>query len=206
MLYYIEGSVALMEANLAVLDCAGVGYGLAVSNNTLSQLRLGEKSRLYVVESIGEDHYDLYGFANKEEKRCFELLTSVSGVGPKAALAILSTSTPDGLALAILSGNEKALTMAPGVGKRIAQRVILELKDKIGKGSADMGSVVASVHGSATPLGGAAGKVADAAAALGVLGYGNNEISEALKGADAENMEVQDLVRMALKKLSAQRR
>ena len=205
MLYYIEGTVAFMEANFTVLDCNGLGYELAVSNNSLSQLRLGEKRRLYVVESIGEDHYDLYGFFSKEEKRCFELLTSVSGVGPKAALAILSTSTPDGLALAILSGNEKALTMAPGVGKRIAQRIILELKDKIGQGSADMNSVAATVQGNA-PMTGAAGKIADAAAALGVLGYGNNEISEALKGADAENMEVQDLVRMALKKLSAQRR
>lgn len=205
MLYYIEGTVALMEANFAVLDCGGLGYGLAVSNNTLAQLRLGEKRRLYVAESIGEDHYDLFGFFSKEEKRCFELLTSVSGVGPKAALAILSTSTPDGLALAILSGNEKALTMAPGVGKRIAQRIILELKDKIGQGSADMNSAAAAVQGSAA-MGGAAGKIADAAAALSVLGYGNNEISEALKGADAENMEVQDLVRMALKKLSSQRR
>lgn len=205
MLYYIEGSVALLEANLAVLDCGGVGYALAVSNNTLGQLRLGEKQRLYVVESIGEDHYDLYGFCSKEEKRSFELLTSVSGVGPKAALAILSTSTPDGLALAILSGNEKALTMAPGVGKRIAQRIILELKDKIGQGSADMNSVAATVQGGA-PMSGAAGKISDAAAALAVLGYGNNEISEALKGADAENMEVQDLVRMALKKLGGQRR
>lgn len=205
MLYHIEGTVALMDAGLAVLDCGGVGYGLAVSNNTLAQLRLHEKARLYVVESIGEDHYDLYGFFTREEKRCFELLISVSGVGPKAALAILSTSTPDGLALAVLSGNEKALTLAPGVGKRIAQRVILELKDKIGKGNADMGTVAASTQ-SAAPLGGAAGKVADAAAALAVLGYGNNEISEALKGIDAENAEVQDLVRTALKKLSGQRR
>ena len=205
MLYYIEGSVVLMDANLAVLDCGGVGYGLSVSNNTLSMLHLNEKARLYVAESIGEDHYDLFGFFTREEKHCFELLTSVSGVGPKAALAILSTSTPDGLALAILSGNEKALTLAPGVGKRIAQRVILELKDKIGKGSADMNAAASSVQ-SAAPMGGAAGKVSDAAAALSVLGYNNNEISEALKGADAENMEVQDLVRMALKKLSGQRR
>ena len=205
MLYYIEGTVAMMDAGLTVLDCGGVGYGLAVSNNTLAQLRINEKARLYVVESIGEDHYDLYGFFTREEKRSFELLISVSGVGPKAALAILSTSTPDGLALAILSGNEKALTLAPGVGKRIAQRVILELKDKMGNGSTDMGSVAASAQ-STTPLGGAAGKIADAAAALAVLGYGNNEISEALKGVDAENAEVQDLVRTALKKLSGQRR
>lgn len=205
MLYYIEGSVVLMEANLAVLDCGGLGFELAVSNNTLAQLRLNEKARLYVVESIAEDHYDLYGFYSTEEKRCFELLISVSGVGPKAALAILSTSTPDGLALAILSGNEKALTLAPGVGKRIAQRVILELKDKIGKGSSDADFASVSAQ-TAAPMGSAAGKVADAAAALAVLGYGNNEISEALKGVDAENAEVQDLVRMALKKLSGQRR
>lgn len=205
MLYYIEGTVAVLEANFTVLDCGGVGYGLSVSNNCLGTLRMGEKQRLYVSESIGEDHYDLYGFAALEEKRCFELLTSVSGVGPKAALAILSTSTPDGFALAVMSGNEKALTMAPGVGKRIAQRIILELKDKIGKGLAESGAPVAPVQGAA-PLSGAAGKMADAAAALAVLGYGNNEISAALKGVDAEDLEVQDLVRTALKKLSGQGR
>ncbi len=204
MLYYIEGTVSLLDANFAVLDCGGLGYGLSVSTQTLSQLRQGEVQRLYVVESIGEDRYDLYGFASKEEKRFFELLTSVSGVGPKAALAILSTSTPDALALAVLSGNEKALTLAPGVGKRIAQRVILELKDKIGKESSAF-PAASSVPGAAT-AGGPSGKLADAAAALEVLGFGGNEISAALKGMDIENMEIQDIVRLSLKKLSGQGR
>ena len=203
MFYYIEGKVEIMEANLAVLDCNGIGFELNVTNNTLARLRLGETARLYVYSSIAEDRFDLYGFYTREEKRSFELLIGVSGVGPKAAQAILSTSTPDALALAIMSGNEKALTMAPGIGKRIAQRVILELKDKINKDS--VGAV--SESGITAPAGSAAagaGKMADAAAALAVLGYGNNEIAEALKGADAETLEVQDLVRMALKNMSRQ--
>ena len=203
MFYYIEGTVAIIDANLAVLDCHGIGFELFVTNNTLAQLHMGETARLYVYSSIAEDRFDLYGFFTREEKRSFELLIGVSGVGPKAALAILSTSTPDALALAILSGNEKALTMAPGIGKRIAQRVILELKDKIGKESGG-----AMIESGGTPAASSAaagaGKLADAAAALGVLGYSNNEIAEALKGADAEGLEVQDLVRMALKKMSKQ--
>lgn len=204
MLYYIEGTVALLEANFAVLDCNGIGYGLSVSTNTLAMLRNGEKQRLYVLESIGEDRYDLYGFSTKEEKNAFALLTSVSGVGPRVALAILSTSTPDGLALAVLSGNEKALTMAPGVGKRIAQRILLELKDKMGKEQVSFSGGESMPGGSAVSV--SSGKLTDAASALGVLGYGNNEISEALKGMDAEQMEVQDMVRLALKKLSGQGR
>ena len=203
MFYYIEGKVEIMEANLAVLDCNGIGFELNVTNNTLARLHPGETARLYVYSSIAEDRFDLYGFYTREEKRSFELLIGVSGVGPKAAQAILSTSTPDALALAIMSGNEKALTMAPGIGKRIAQRVILELKDKISKesGGAISESGVTAPAGSAAA---GAGKLADAAAALSVLGYGNNEIAEALKGADAEKLEVQDLVRLALKNISKQ--
>lgn len=203
MFYYIDGTVAILDANLAVLDCGGIGFEINVTNHTLAQLRVGEKARLYVYSSIAEDRFDLYGFYTREEKRSFELLIGVSGVGPKAALAILSVSTPDALALAVMSGNEKTLTMAPGIGKRIAQRVILELKDKIGKetGGAISESGVTAPAGSAAA---GAGKMADAAAALGVLGYNNNEIAEALKGADAEGLEVQDLVRLALKKMAKQ--
>lgn len=201
MFYYIEGSVALLENNLAVLDCSGVGYGISVSSQTLGRLKVGTRARLYIYTLVREDCFDLYGFYTREEKRSFELLIGVSGVGPKAAQAILSATTPDSLTLAILSGNEKALMVAPGIGKRIAQRVILELKDKIAKEAEDFMPSVGGTEPSAASA--ATGKLSDAAAALGVLGYGNNEIAAALKGVDADHMEVQDIVRLALKKITA---
>lgn len=200
MFYYIEGTVSVLENNLAVLDCSGVGYGISVSTQTLGRLKVGSRARLYIYTLVREDCFDLYGFYTREEKRSFELLISVSGVGPKAAQAILSATTPDSLTLAIMSGNEKALMVAPGIGKRIAQRVILELKDKIAKEAESFMPAVSSEPSAASA---ATGKLSDAAAALGVLGYGNNEIAAALKGVDADHMEVQDIVRMALKKITA---
>lgn len=200
MFYYIEGNVALLENNLAVIDCGGVGYGISVSTQTLGRLKVGSRARLYIYTLVREDCFDLYGFYTREEKRSFELLISVSGVGPKAAQAILSATTADSLTLAIMSGNEKALMVAPGIGKRIAQRVILELKDKISKEAADFMPTASSEPSAANA---ATGKLSDAAAALAVLGYGNNEIAAALKGVDADHMEVQDIVRLALKKITA---
>ena len=200
MFYYIEGSVSILENNLAVLDCGGVGYGISVSTQTLGRLKLGSRARLYIYTLVREDCFDLYGFYTKEEKRSFELLIGVSGVGPKAAQAILSATTPDSLTLAIMSGNEKALMVAPGIGKRIAQRVILELKDKISKEAADFMPAAGSEPTAASA---ATGKLSDAASALGVLGYSNNEIAAALKGVEADHMEVQDIVRLAVKKITA---
>ena len=110
-----------------------MGFALNVTTNTLSRLKPGERAKLFVSESIGETNFDLFGFCDKSEKRCFEMLIGVSGIGPKAALSILSYNSPESLALAILNDDVKALTVAPGIGKKIAQRVILELKDKIGK-------------------------------------------------------------------------
>ena len=136
MFYHIEGTVTELEPNLVVLDCGGVGYALNATMNTVSYIHMGDKVKLYVAEAIGENNFDLYGFYTKGEKRCFELLVSVSGIGPKAALSILSYSTPETLALAIMNDDVKALTVAPGVGKKIAQRVILELKDKMSKETA----------------------------------------------------------------------
>ena len=133
MFYHIDGVVSELEPGLAVLDCGGVGYALSVTANTLSGLRAGQRAKLYISESIGENNFDLFGFLDKNERRCFEMLTSVSGIGPKAAMSILSHNTPEGLAFAVMSNNEKALTVAPGIGKKIAQRVILELKDKVSK-------------------------------------------------------------------------
>ena len=133
MFYYINGIVAALEPNLAVIDCGGVGYSLSTTAYTIGQLKLGEKSKLYTYLNVKEDCFDLFGFASKSEKHCFEMLIGVSGVGPKAALSILSTTTPESLMMNIISGNDKALTAAPGIGKKIAQRIILELKDKMAK-------------------------------------------------------------------------
>ena len=190
MFYYLEGSVAELEPNLVVLDCGGVGYALNTTANTLASLSRGERCRLYVSESIREDAFDLYGFYSKNEKMFFEMLTSVSGIGPKAALSILSANTPEGLALAVASGNEKALTVAPGIGKKIAQRVILELKDKIAKDSS--APAVPASDNSA---------VGDAVAALTVLGYGSNEIAQVLKTVDTSGMSTEQIIKTVLRRM-----
>ena len=131
MFYYVEGKVAHIEPYLAVIDCGGVGYACKTTNNTLSKLKRGQVQKLYTYLNVGEDIFELFGFATESELGSFKQLISVSGVGPKAALAILSATTPESLAMAIVGGNEKALTAAPGIGKKLAQRIILELKDKI---------------------------------------------------------------------------
>ena len=195
MLYYVCGEVTVLEPGLAVIDCGGVGYGCHVTGYTAAQLKLGQKAKLFITESIREDAHDLYGFISKEEQRCYELLTSVNGVGPKAAMAILSSGGPQNFTLAVMSGDEKLLTAAQGVGKKIAQRIILELKDKIGGGNMELDfsagpSVVAS------PAQG--GNVAMARAALQELGYSPAEIQNALKGVDA-NASTEELIRHALR-------
>ena len=132
MFYYLNGTVAEIAAGLAVIDCGGVGYACATTNYTLSQLKKGERARLYTYLHVREDIFELYGFASQQELNSFKMLIGVSGVGPKAALAILSATTPQNLALSIVTEDEKALTAAQGIGKKIAQRIILELKDKLG--------------------------------------------------------------------------
>ena len=193
MIYYVSGPVAVLEPGLAVIDCHGVGYGCRVTAYTATQLKLNQNARLYVTESIREDAFDLYGFISKEEQRCYELLTSVNGVGPKAAMAILAAG-PQNFTLAVMTGDEKLLTAAQGIGKKIAQRIILELKDKIGGSSVELDlsgpAVVAPVQ--------QGGNVALARAALQELGYSPAEIQTALKGADP-NATTEALVRHALR-------
>lgn len=193
MIYYVSGPVALLEPGLAVIDCAGVGYGCRITAYTASKLKLRENTRLYITESIREDAYDLYGFESREEQRCFELLTNVNGVGPKAALSILSSGGLQNFTLAVMTGNEKMLTAAPGVGKKIAQRIILELKDKLG-GASELDFSAGSV--AAAPA--ANNAVGLATAALQELGYGPAEISAALKGVDP-NASTEEMVRYALR-------
>ena len=200
MFYYIEGTLTIIDNTLAVVDCGGVGYALNTTINTLTHVHIGERVRLYVSSVIREDCFDLYGFYTQEEKRCFEMLTGVSGIGPKAAQGILSVNTPDALSMAIVTGNEKALTVVPGIGKKIAQRILLELKDKIGKGLEGFESSDITAPAYAGPAG--QDKLSEAAAALGVLGFGNSEITAAVKGIDIANLSVEDIIRQALRKMS----
>lgn len=197
MFYHLDGKVAELGQGMAVIDCNGVGYLVNVSLNTLAQLKNGERAKLYISESVREDAFELFGFASKSEKRSFDLLIGVSGVGPKAALSILSAHTPEALSMAILSGDEKALTVAPGIGKKIAQRVILELKDKLAKESA--GFELPVKPGVTVPVG--EGELADASAALGVLGYGPAEINLALKGVDVSALTTEEIIKAALKNM-----
>ena len=194
MIYYVSGKVTILEPGLAVIDCSGVGYGCRVTAYTATQLKLNTDARLFVTESIREDAYDLYGFISREEQRCFALLTGINGVGPKAALSILSAGGPQNFTLAVMTGDEKMLTAAQGVGKKIAQRIILELKDKLG--GSNMEFDLSAGAAAAAPQG--SGSRALATAALQELGYSPAEISLALKGADP-SAPTEELVRYALK-------
>lgn len=194
MIYYVSGPVTVLEPGMAVIDCNGVGYGCRVTTYTAAQLKLNQPARLYVTESIREDAFDLYGFISKEEQHCYELLTSVNGVGPKAAISILSAG-PQNFTLAVMSGDEKLLTAAQGIGKKIAQRIILELKDKVGGSSVELDFSAGAVAAAPAAQG---GNVALARAALQELGYTPSEIQLALKGADP-NAATEELVRHALR-------
>ena len=194
MIYYVSGPVTMLEPGLAVVDCGGVGYGCRVTAYTAAQLKLNQPARLFVTESIREDAFDLYGFISKEEQHCYELLTSVNGVGPKAAMSILSAG-PQNFTLAVMTGDEKLLTAAQGIGKKIAQRIILELKDKIGGSNVELDFSTGPAVSAPAAQG---GNVAMARAALQELGYSASEIQSALKGADASTT-TEELVRHALR-------
>ena len=184
MLYYVSGPVTVLEPGLAVIDCGGVGYACATTNYTLAQLKKGEKAKLYTYLHVREEIFEIYGFASQGELNSFKMLIAVSGVGPKAALAIVT-------------GDEKALTAAPGIGKKIAQRIILELKDKLSK---DPGSF-ASAGGASIPVPVKNDKSGEAAAALAVLGYTSQDIAVALKGLDMDALSLEEIIRQALKRM-----
>lgn len=199
MFYYLSGTIAHIEPYLVVVDCGGVGYACKTTSYTLSNLKKGEKGKVFTHLNVREDAMELYGFGTQEELNLFQQLISVTGVGPKAALSILSTSTPANLALSIITGDEKALTCAPGVGKKIAQRVILELKDKLAKGQ--------TINAAGESYGGTGvtiipeNKGSEAAAALAVLGYSQSEINVALKGIDMTELSLEQIIKQALKKM-----
>lgn len=201
MFYYLNGTVAQIAPNLAVIDCGGVGYACRTTNVTLSALTVGKVGKLYTYLNVREDAMELYGFATEEELNCFQMLISVSGVGPKAALSILSSAPPERLAMSIITGDEKALTATPGIGKKIAQRIILELKDKLAKGQLGGVGVAGEAYGGTGVTVIPENKVSEASAALAVLGYSQTEISVALKGIDIENLTLEQVIKTALKKM-----
>ena len=199
MFYYVSGTVAHTAPFLAVIDCGGVGYACRTTNHTLARLKKGERARLYTHLNVREDAMELYGFYSESELNCFQMLIGVSGVGPKAALSILSAATPESLAMSIITGDEKALTVAQGIGKKIAQRIILELKDKLAKGQTAFtgGESYGGTGVTVIPE----NKSSEAAAALAVLGYSQSEIGVALKGIDMDALPLEDIIKQALKKM-----
>ena len=199
MFNHIRGIVTDLAPNYAVIECGGVGFGVTVSAYTLSQLQIGTETKLLISEQIREDAFDLFGFGTMAEKDCFDMLISVSGVGPKAAVSILSTNTPEGISAAIVSGNDKVLTAAPGIGKKLAQRVILELQDRIRKQSGGL----AGMGTGAMPAGGESfgrSNLSDAEAALTALGYSASESAAALRGIDT-SLPLEDMIRAALRNM-----
>ena len=194
MFYYLDGTVAHVEAYLAVIDCGGVGYACKTTGTTISQLKVGSRGKLYTYLNVAEGVFDLYGFATQGELGSFKQLLSVSGVGPKAAQALLSVVTPDQFTLAVMTQDDKTLTMAQGVGKKMAQRILLELKDKIGGSQMALSGAELS-----TPAPVRGSKTAEVTAALASLGYSQMEIGAALKGLNVETMSVEEIVRQALR-------
>lgn len=194
MIYSVHGTVEHTEPYLAVIDTGGVSYAVSTSLQTLSRIKKGEQARLFTYLHLRENICELYGFASREELTSFKLLIGISGVGPKAAVSILSVGTPEKLALAVITGDEKALTGAPGVGKKLAQRIILELKDKL---SREVASVPSGGAGFSMETGDA---LSEAQAALCVLGYSPVEAAMAVKG--LEELPVEEMIRQALKKMS----
>ena len=199
MFYYLNGVVSHIAPNLAVIDCGGVGYACKTTNYTLASLKKGEKAKLFTYLHVREEIFELYGFATENELGCFQMLIGVSGVGPKAALAILSSVSPERLATAIVTEDEKALTGAPGIGKKIAQRVILELKDKLSKGQIGLNAGEAYAGPAVTII--PENKSSEAAAALAVLGYSPAEINEVLKGIATEGQTLEAIIKQALRKM-----
>lgn len=197
MFYSLTGKLIHTEAYLAVVECGGVGYRCMTSQTTLSCLPpAGERVTLYTHLNVREDALDLFGFYSMNELDAFKKLIGVSGVGPKSALAILSDMTPDRLALCIASGDAKSLTRAPGVGVKLAQRLILELKDKISKAE-----LASGVGEAAVQIGADGSGMNEAAAALCTLGYSQSQAAEALAGLAAD-LPVDELIRQALKKVA----
>lgn len=205
MFYYISGTLAHLTPTTAVVDAGGVGYKMTISQNTFESLPRSTDSaagnvRLYTYLSVREDGIELFGFANEAELSSFRMLLGVSGVGPKAAISILSLLTPEKFALAVCTDDKKTISKASGIGPKTAARIILELQDKLLKETppdkADRSIAIAM-----TTEGTSAGKLSEAQDALAVLGYHRSEALAALSGIDISGMELEEIIRSALKKL-----
>lgn len=200
MFYFIKGTVALLKPTFAVVEAGGVGYKLTISERTHQALSQGASAQLFTHLAVREDGVELFGFQTEQEQDAFLLLTSVSGVGPKAAISILSQFSPDQLIFAIVAEDKKAIAKANGIGPKIAARIILELHDKLAASTMpDFSSIADSPAPSAIP--GAGSALKDAQEALIVLGYNRTEILTVLQGIDVGAMSSEDIIRAALKKL-----
>lgn len=198
MYYYISGELVLADPVNAVIDAQGVGYRINISGNTLGKLagKIGSNVRLYTHLSVKEDAMELYGFYTLEELSSFRMLISVSGVGAKSAISILSLMSPERFAQAVVNGDAKAIAKAQGIGSKTAQRIILELKDKIGKELSTDGDYVLEAEAESS----GSSNIAAATDGLLVLGYTRSEAAYALKGLDP-SLDVEVLIRNALSKL-----
>ncbi len=200
MFYYLNGTVSEIGQSSVILDVGGVGFEVNTSLQTISDLKIGNQAKLYISESVGENNYDLYGFSELKEKRFFQLLISISGVGPKAAISLLSSLRTDSLILAIVNDDIKTLTAAPGIGIKIAQRILLELRDKLG---AELPAVSAAADSFVTQNASAVEDraVADAIAGLSVLGYSASEVNPIIRRTDWTGMSADQIIREVLKNM-----
>lgn len=197
MLYSVRGKLIYTTASSAVVECGGVGYNCQTTINTLKSLKLNTEVMLYTYLNVREDAVELFGFATKTELDTFKTLISVSGVGPKAGLAVLSELSPEQVAMAIATDDIKTITRAQGIGKKIAQRIILELKDKLAKASTSdsaMSAVTANAANAVT------GNIPKAVEALGVLGYSPADVSPVLSTLDS-SLPVEQLIALTLKQM-----
>ena len=203
MFYYLNGELALRDINTCVIDCGGVGYKLTISTITSESLasKLGQKVKLYTHLAVREDGVEMFGFGSNEERHTFNLLTAVSGIGPKAALSILSVMTPDRLAMAVCTEDIKSISKAPNIGAKTAARIVLELKDKIAKEMPLASASVKDTSGTINTARMSTGNLAEATEALMVLGYDRSTVIKALAGIDP-TLDVGAIIKIALKKLA----
>lgn len=198
MLYNVKGILTVSDVNFIVVECGGVGFKCYTTLNTIKSIgTVGSEVNVYTHLSVREDAMDLYGFSTLNELDAFKLLITVSGIGPKAAVAILSQLTPDKLALCIASGDAKSITKAQGVGKKTAERVVLELKDKMGNIAIGEGSSVVSAASTVLE----SSNSAEAVEALVALGYSQSDAA-VIVGSMDKSMPVDDMIRLALKQLA----
>ena len=198
MIYSLHGKLIVKEMGFVVVECAGVGYGCRTSYNTVAALgSVGSEVTLYTHLAVREDAVELFGFATSQELSCFRLIISVSGIGPKAATSILSDMTPEKFAYLVVSGDSKAFTKTKGIGAKTAQRLVLELKDKISSEAASAGSAIDDI-----PIPGEASNAADALAALMALGYSQTEAAPYIRKQD-QSLSTQELIAGALRLMNS---